>query len=447
MGYFTVVISILFVLFIPLVEKKRKKTKVFDFLSGINLVYFITFGVAPLYIYFFYEYTTWKTIRLNDIEGNSFFYAGVYSLFFYIFIIIGYYFSSRFLVVKKINTLFQGFFDRITDKTVFKISTLIFFVGFVSLIIYINVLGGFSTYLTSGAIIRSANNTVFVSPFMFFKTIASLIYMSAFLYWAMFVESRKNRIMYLMLFLISFTFSLLHLYHTAGRLTIIMFLITFPLAKMYYNNRIYWKKTFITVFLFFVVVIIGDSILNGNNTQPFYELFLDKFNNFGYTFGIIIQEFTFPLTNLANSIIVFPENYNFRYGMDFLIGIQEILPSRLLNFDFMKADTLSELNSFTLFEVNYTIPVDAVTFGYVSFGIVGVIIAGFLLGVTAKFIEAIFDIKNNYVAAMFYTSWLMAVGVMVLYGDPAQVYAAKFRLFIPSLLLVLFALAKKLKLR
>ncbi|MDZ5470444.1 O-antigen polymerase [Bacillus sp. 31A1R] len=438
MGYYSVVFSLISASGVLIFEIFRPKNRIIDFLTGVNFVYWMTFGIVPLYIFLFYEYTTWSTIRKLELTSVSYLLASIYSLVGYLCIIFSYYYASRFSINVSITTYSMKKFNNIRSIHIFKVALILFVLGFTSLVAYIRLLGGLESYLNSGLIIRSGFNTTFTSPFMFLKNLVPLLYISSYYFYCLMIEKRENLTLNVILFLTAFISSLMHLYHGAGRMTFFIYLISFPLGHIVLKNRINFRFIIVSIWLFFVMVVLGDHLLSPYSTQSIWEVFKKALLNLGGTVGGIIEEFSSPFVNLANNIEQLSIHYHFRYGFkDFIIGLNGILPSRFLPFEYMKQPNIDELNTL-YFQSAGSIPVDLITFGYITFGLAGVIIITLIFGVLIRFIEGLLSNTNNIMMSITYSSWMIFIAFRVMYAEPGLVYNTVFKLVLALFLLLYF---------
>lgn len=438
LGYLAVPLGILIIFFVIFFEVIRSKERKIDFLTGVNLIYLITFGIVPIFAYFFSDYTTWNTLRESDLNRTSYLFASLYSIIGYLSIVSAYYFGGKLKFINKQN-LSKRLFENISDRALVFSAFSLFFVGFLSMIIYINVIGGLHNYLTLGPLLRSGSS-LFSSPFMFFKNVAPLMYPASFLFYVIFIQSKSNlnKLFYLTIFIFTFTLSVLHLYHAAGRMAIFTYFLTFPLCHIIYRGRV--KKRFVigTALFGFFIIVFGDELTNFYSTKTFSQILNNSIGNMGMTLGSVIQEFSFPYTNASHNVSIFPVQYDFRYGfMDVLVGLNEIIPTRLL--PKIEGESITSFNTQQIGGGSGTVPIDFVSFGYASFGVAGVVITGLLFGLLMKFIESIFSYKPSFTSAMLFSAWFMFVSFRFMYADPGHVFDGAFRLVIATLLVIVLS--------
>ncbi|MEC2073408.1 O-antigen polymerase [Alkalihalophilus marmarensis] len=445
MGYFSMVLSIFIFFAVVLFELIRPKKMVIDFLTAVNIVYLLAFAVAPLYIYWFYDYTTWESIRKNDLNSSAFLYGSLLSIIFYIWFVLGYYFFNKLNINSKLSSFSEKMFNDTSSSRFSKAGLVLLLIGGISLIVYIAVLGGFKNFIELGPVLRSNGNYI-QSPLMFLKNLAPLLTVASFIYYALFIDRTPKRKRYFVLFLISFIGSSLILFHSSGRMSIFVFLITFPLAHIIMKNKISIKSIVLGTLLFLSLVLFGDSMMNVHSSSKLNSEYLaNTLANIGTTTGSVIEEFSFPFTNIANATLIFPTYYDYRYGfLDFIRGLDNVIPRSLINLSILAEERPSQFNT-RIFNNSGTMPVDIVTFGYMSFGFAGVMIIGLLFGLLTKMFESLFSFRANLISCIFFSAWMIFFSFRIVYGDPGLAYSAVFDLAVGTILLYFFAKKKSIK--
>jgi len=90
-----------------------------------------------------------------------------------------------------------------------------------------------------------------------------------------------------------------------------------------------------------------------------------------------------------------------------LIPLRDYLPPKL-----SEQNTLLQVG-----KVEWGIPVDLVSFGWYSLGVVGVIVASFGFGWVARDLEGVLPL-GTYGDQVFRLSWLVMIAALVMYSDP-----------------------------
>lgn len=333
-----------------------------------------------------------------------------------------------FVVIIFFISMFFGsiFFDRVGFKFKLEVShnlirktaLVLFVIGFVSLFFFIYGYGGLDYVLSNMSQIRSGTDdnknylAAFVSSFSKYMNFAFFIMLS---FWLI---NRKLSVCDYVLLVIFFLSTLFSIYLSAGREAGIAFLISILVIFL----AIYKKIPILTVIIFsifsFMYILFGKTFLFALNNENFDSGdFID--NNFistiGNSFNIIISEFSHQYLSLVNFM---QYDNGFRFFGDYAYWVFK--PFKLLGFNI--PDSISYYNTFIIYGVwDSEIPPGGVAFGYIQFGIFGVIIHGFILGCFFKFFDVVFDPKNqnNPILLGFYAVVVTSFTYMLSNSDPA----------------------------
>lgn len=436
LGIYAIIISLLIIIGVPVFELIRKKERIIDYLSLINVIFFLAYGIVPIYIYLFpNEVIQWRTLLHNNTMDTKFFIGILIALLFYIITAISYYVSGRVSFVYKTRGYSEEIFGKVsTSSNLFKPAILLFIIGGASLLVYMNVVGGFSEYLRVGRILRNDGSYIQHS-LMFLKNITPLICVSSFMFYSFIKSSREStKFINMIFFLVSFIASLLVIFHSSGRMTVFIYLVTFPLANMLFQNRIKIRRLLLGSILFLILVIYGNSLLDVEaETIEMNRADAGIVNN-------IVREVGFPFVNIATMYDLFPSIFSFRGGFtdvtDALIGL---VPSRIISLDTFNSESVSVFNTKFYSAPGGVMPVDIISFGYMSFGLAGVVIVAFLFGFLAKWTENLFSYHKSFVACMFYISLMIVFSFRLMYGDPVMILDATFR-YIVAMIFILATL-------
>lgn len=440
MGVYTVVFSVVLIPLVISFEVFRKKEKIFDFLTLINIVFVLAFAISPLYLYFFEAHTTWVTITRTSIYEKEFLYGEILAILFYLTTITSYYFTNKLRFVSGLKRKSERIYSKINNSHFFRVSMMLYIIGGLSLVVYINIVGGFDEFLRVGSILRD-NGDYIQHPLMFLKHFTSLLCVASFMFYSLIKESKGlTKFLVVLLFLSAFFGGSLSVFHSSGRMQVFIFIITIPLAVMVYKNRLKVKTLLISLILFLFLVAFGDDLLNINNQQT---IKVDK--TAVEIAGEIIQEFSFPYTNLGNILQVYPHSESFRGGvLDVVSAGMQLIPRRIISFDFLERESASDYNtSLYINKITGEIPVDIVTFGYMSFGVAGVLLLAIFFGFFAKVVESMFWYTNSMIASVFYVSWMILFGFRVMYGDPEHFVYSSFRYFVAMVLIAILVIAPR----
>lgn len=299
-----------------------------------------------------------------------------------------------------------------------KTSLIVFVIGVLSLLFFIQSYGGLQYVLSNMSQIRSGTDdnknylAAFVASFSKYINLSFLI-MLAFIFY----NKKVKKIDYL-IFLVITVFTLFSIYLSAGRETGVAFLISILVVYLSVYKKIPVLATSIFSFLAFMYILFGKTFLFALNNENFDK---DDFfeNDFWKTlydsYNIIVSEFSHQYLSLINFM---QYEYNFRYFGDYVYWVFK--PFKLLGFDI--PDLISYFNTYIVYGVwDSEIPPGAVAFGYIQLGIVGVIFHGFILGMFFRFFDIMFRAKNqeNPILLGFYAFIVTSFTYMLSNSDPA----------------------------
>ncbi|TCB49199.1 oligosaccharide repeat unit polymerase [Acinetobacter sp. ANC 4779] len=333
-----------------------------------------------------------------------------------------------FVIIIFFISMFFGsiFFDRVgfklkletSNELIRKTVLILFAIGGISLFFFIYTYGGLDYVLSNMSKIRSGTDdnknylAAFVSSFSKYINLSFFIIFSLIL-----IKKNLSRFDYFLLFLCTLA-TLFSLYLSAGREAGIAFLISILVIYL----AVYKKIPVLTVFVFslfsFMYILFGKTFLFALNNENFDKgEFIE--NNFlstiGDSYNIIVSEFSHQYLSLVNFM---QYDYDFRFFGDYAYWLFK--PFKLLGFNI--PDSISYYNTFIIHGVwDSEIPPGGIAFGYIQFGIVGVIIHGFILGCFFKFFDVIFDPKNqnNPILLGFYAVLVTSFTYMLSNSDPA----------------------------
>ena len=395
-----------------------------DFLRMSSVVYFIVFVVTQIMLQvqnlehsFDYSFRLYK-YNLND---SIFLYVELVAIIGYISILVGYYGSKNFIeFIFSLKKLYLN--KEMTEKKpCIGMTSLVILgiafgtIGLLSLMVYAKGAGGFLELIKYSAYFRS--NPV-VSKAAFLKNIAPFVLVSSFFFYAvtMLAETKKQKIFSKILFSFSFIFSLLVLFVQAGRLNLISYIMLFFIVGFIKNNKINWKVVIIGSVFFITIVLLGKELFH-ILINP--DLVLNKIKTVdeGHKSVMlgVMSEFYFPIFTLANTIYVVPKIISFRYLQDLWLAVAYLLPQRLL--ELKLPDPIAFINTHQ-FVAKGGIPVDLLSVGYFSLGIIGVLILTFIYGATLRLFEKLFSPDQKHIFLVFRVAWMFFLSFRVMYGDP-----------------------------
>ena len=337
------------------------------------------------------------------------------------------------------------------------------FLSLVSLLIYIQQFGGFSSFVVNLIINRSGRlDQSLVGQYAFFGRFIDLaiIPIVYFLY-----EKRKTKRDVIFLFFMPLGVLLFsNLFISVSKLKFISLVLLFYLTVSIRQNKLYLQFLFVifTVVFFALPVLdeifilaykvyddegflavpfkIASAILSGSLGQGQYESFLK--DNSGNSYLKSVQYFTFIQMSLQFSI---DNSYPLLFFRDFFTGFIRLLPSRL---NIQTGVEVYQLNTSIFYGyypdlpvLTWGVPPGIIAFGIYSLSVPGVLIIAFLLGYLFRavdlFFKSIVEIDRSF--SSFYAYTLFILGVYTMNGSPKDViYDFTFLVFLFVFFLISF---------
>lgn len=264
-----------------------------------------------------------------------------------------------------------------TIKFVSFFAAVTFFVGAISLVIVFLSFGGIESALSYAEYLRSFDSDAseLVGQNTIFMILARLITVTPFLLVYMIQNSFVKKRFYKAALLISFVLAILYFLFNAGKAPLIAFIICFSYVIIRKKVKKPWMFIIIICIIALPMLDFLDSLFYYFNSKEFT---IKEINYLKY-----ILQFTTPYKNtLAMTDIV--SEYGLRYCLDFVTAFLDFIPG--LHFQASYVNT-SEF----IVGVNWTelggIPNDFITFGYIEFSFIGVIILSSILGFFLQIID------------------------------------------------------------
>lgn len=375
---------ILFILWIEFA--RRKKTK-FDFLTFFNFIFILMLPLPALILSIGLErpdlhiHTVFQ-LNINDSKILLSIVIG------YFVILAGYYSNSTNIYSKKIEIKW------LSEKKIFTIAIIFFFVSFISIQLYCLQFGGVIIALSQSTWIRmdlaeGAGPLSFLQHFMFLSYFCSYLFFSLISYKSM----SKYRPLLALLFLISATNSIITTFVTGGRANLIYYFLIFYLANLIRKNRIPWLITLFLLCFAMLFTLYGKTFFFSlsfitDGFFAFQEALSENINNQpseGSAFEEILNNFSFPLYSLNTALNT---EYSLRLFVDWIYGIITFIPERILNIEV--PETISTINTkFIIGSNEFEIPTGMFAFAIYSLSWPGLIIVCYLYGWLGKYFQNI----------------------------------------------------------
>lgn len=393
-------------------------------LSAVLVSSILYYCIIPLLIYIYpkdIEHRTYVSRVLNS--GFLPFLNGWFCVLLFITAVS---FSYRITYIKnkvKVSQLDLGLYYHTILHKFLLFCTL---VGFCSFIIYILSFGSISAMLESSELVRSfsggADNS-YISKILIFPSRFIVLVPCFFI---MFIETcEKKRLSSKIFFLVSFLMGLLFYINNAGKTGIVIYLIAFIIPFLYKFNNHAWT----IVFLFGVVCIslVGylDNLFLYFTTGTFYDVeansLLDN-----------ISQFAFPSANVI-SLDGISNISGYRCGMDFISGFLSQIPGINLPLSF---EFTSQFQSGPFWKDGGGTPTDSVTFGYMQFGYLGVLLWGGTIGILSGWSDCLIKkLGSSFGKEYFKATLIIAFFVVTTNADIYIILRSQFTLWVPLLFL------------
>ncbi|NHB65481.1 hypothetical protein G5T41_02295 [Acinetobacter sp. GFQ9D192M] len=203
--------------------------------------------------------------------------------------------------------------------------------------------------------------------------------------------------------MVNFFLCVFGLFLSAGRENGISFFISLAAIYIAIKKKLPLKfSIFIIIFTLFYIVF-GKTLIFALNTENFDVI--DFFRNqfipmLSNSYNLIMMEFSHQYLSLINFI---KSDSEYRYFGDYIYW--SFIPFKLLGFSL--EDSISYYNTYLIMgRWESIIPPGPVAFGYISLGVVGVVVHGFIVGYIFRLIDMVFNsnlrIKKNPVIIGFY---------------------------------------------
>jgi len=412
-----------------------------DFLRATSAVYFICFVVLPLYLQIDHLQTLrggeWSWLLKRPFDDPAFAYAIALALVGYGCIILGFYLGSGFRSGKR-----GGQAENPGTRMVWRspelvlVGGLLGLAGLICLVVYTKSIGGLGPLILQAALFRSATPPV-VTPFAFLKTLAPMVIAGTFLIHSV---RARNRLegqapRYGVAFYTFLVASLLVLFHQAGRFPLAAFLLTFPLAQVIRTGRVRAAVVAGGSAVILAILLFGKQLfqaaLTGTAVSDQWAL---VGQNVLAPVRLLMVEFAFPVATLANATVEVPAVIPFRWFFDVPLALVYLIPQRLLGV--VHDPTVSMVNTGRFAILGGVVPVDLVSFGYFSAGILGVVMVLVAFGGVLAWLGRLLPATKDPVDCVLRAAWILFVALRVMYGDPQLIWPGGLHLLIMAALLM-----------
>lgn len=382
-------------------------------------------------------------LRVSNSDDIDLIYAFLVTAIFYFVFMISYKVTvkkttiSSFIEIKKhdnLDELVENSFqvrNRIYQLAVFS-GIICLLLGLFAQTLIVDSLGGIINTAKMGDKLRAygVNNNMYIPASRLFAiTLMPIVLASP--YFFLYALRIKKAYNVKVLLTLSLSISILFFLIDAGRIAVIVFLLTFFLDFAFRKSK--------HPYVYMVAVSIGVLVLLGLLDDLFFYLsygFIKESSNSGIV--PIVNEFAFPYLNLVN-IIKINGLYGLRWGVDFITWVVNIIPSKILDvFGLSKVQTGYHFITEYYLGTNASggIPTDFITLGMRQFGVLGLPLVAFTISRIIKFMDSvILNIHNRNL--YFMTLRIASITFLIVpYGDIDSFIRNRFDMIIVFLFLV-----------
>jgi len=433
------------ILTVQLVRKRR--AVLFDCVDVASCLYAILFVLIPIYLQFVdlspLQETDWRWMFRTPFANDAFVFASLIALIGYPLILFGARGADALLAtIARFKRLPRGIVNERTAPGDLLIAGVILLgIGALSLSTYIWSIGGLRSFFLEALLLRGWAASV-ASPLIFLKNVSYALLGASYCFYAINAgrSPKVGRVTISLLFGLAFGLSLIHLYHAAGRLVFVAYVATFPLAAMAQRARWSWRAFVSLGVGGLAIILFGKPLFSPRQAA---EALASRWeavgNDASRAITDVVIEFSFPYVTLANTTLTVPQESPYRLFVDLPLAAQYLVPQRV--FGVTHAPMVSMVNTDLLTDGGSgTVPVDILSFGYFSAGVVGVVFVTLLLGFLFGLSETLFQGSTG---SVFRVSLALFLGFRVMYGDPSLAMQGGFYLILTAGLLVVLMFVRR----
>lgn len=410
-----------------------------DFLFLTNVVYLVVYAVVPLLLTTGVLSSRDRSVAWMfewEFSDERYVYAALLALVGYGALRAGFHEGLRVRHISDFRAPADSLMRRMNVLWACALGLLI--VGVASLAMYIRTLGGIQEFLSYGAALRQGVDVVKrfdTGGWSFLKNVAPLIFAASSLFFVLAAAPitrgrQSDRWLATFFCAIATGGSLLLLFHQAGRVLLLFYVMLFPWAWAISRNRVPWAVFSTGAVALIVLGVIGKQLflytLDPTALEDRVATVKDETTE---AVSRVAIEFSFPYVNLGHVTEAVPGRSGMRYFVDVGIGALQQLPDAFVPFEI--PDSVSRVNT-DLLGGSGEIPTDILTFGYYSLGSFGVVIAAFVLGLFGGVLEKLLPPSRNLLLAILRVWWMQCIASRVMYGDPAIFFKTYFSLLVLS---------------
>lgn len=306
---------------------------------------------------------------------------------------------------------------------------LVFFaVGTLAFLFYAQIYGGLYGLYKAAENIRAGvtghSQFVFLRRFMPFATLGAWLLLFKI------YSSRTSLPVKLAATILLMAVPLTSSFATAGRLDVAFTVLPPFLATLQCHLRRARPAIFIVVSaLCLAWFVYGDMVF----TAVSYDMKMNPEMEFDRAVAFVAGDFRHPFISLATAVDNVPEAQPYRGLADLRLGIESLIPSRLLDRPY--TSTVTAFNTYQIEGVQgSTVPPGLVAFAYYSAGVPGVLLWCALFGMTIRLVERMTLLLRRRAATLTVWSYafLIALAHLLICADPRVILQNYFALYVAA---------------
>lgn len=391
--------------------------------SAVMFSCILYYGIVPIFVYLL-DATMITSKRLSRIATATdwqFFLAQAAVLLF----TVGFHVAYKRFNNRKKQAIYR--FDRKRMAFALKLvmwSTLL--IGGISFLLYIRAFGSVSRLLYYADYLRSfsVSGTQVVSYLAsILVTPARLITVTPVVLMPLLLTSRgQKRFLYTLLLIFCLPLAVLFNLANAGKIPVIMLLLCFaiPFAQRFFKHP--WALMLLCACCAFPLLGVLDSLFNYFQTGIWEDVATDMMS--------YVPAFAYAYSNILNMENIVGQ-FGLRWGVDFITGVLNIVPG--LHFQ-PSYEVTAEFYSGPQWRMSGGVPNDVITFGFLQFGILGVVLMAVLVGILCGLLDRMLrQLQNSRVYAVLATSLIVNMFSFVVDADIASVVVNQVQLTLAAL--------------
>lgn len=411
-------------IFIPLYECFRKRHhKPWDFLTVIHVVFFLAYVLGPAHsilspskVNHFYGYQP----PTGSIEPAAFsIYLG------YLAIVLGYGNGHRIGNAWRRWRMRSGPSRRRGSSPVLAWTLIVF--SALSFLAYAQAYDGPAALISSSAKIRGTHGAE--SGAVVFRHFMPFANLGVWLLLCRYLEGRRG-VRRVLPILIALPVALIVPFANAGRGDALILIIPAVVGPFVLMRRWPPMKVLVPLIAAASVWILGGKLFFADlsyNTDPSLP------DTPTEQYFALISEFTIPFESLTTAVDRVGREVPPRYVADITRGLLELVPSRMIGATPSTDDNVTVINSTAVASKrSHFLPPGLVGYFYYAGFVAGVVIGGFLLGLSVALVEArlLMHVDIHSFSAFVYVAAALSIGQYIMAGDPRVYILSYFWLYV-----------------